>query len=190
MKRNKTKKRNNTQEKTSDAQCNCSPPADRCQSRDLPLLASSPVYILGMTFHGMEYPFGQLGSAAPAVLPPRFLHTCLLAEHGKLKSPWPKISATQQQLKHRNVINIILTLNPKHSTVPATKKKVNSVPAETRTISTPYSIPFTLCPDPTLSNTLPVNHHHLSCLLIYTYRYHSHGLWAISIKCLLSSFSP
>ena len=44
--------------KTSDAQCNCSPPADRCQSRDLPLLANSPVYILGMTFHGMEYPLG------------------------------------------------------------------------------------------------------------------------------------
>ena len=87
-------------------------------------------------------------------------------------------------------INIILTLNPKHSTVPATKKKVNSVPAETRTISTPYSIPFTLCPDPTLSNTFSINHHHLSCLLIYTHRYHSRGLWAISIKCLLSSFSP
>ena len=43
------------------------------------------------------------------MLPPSFLHTCLLAEHGKLKSPWLKISATQQQLKHQCVINIILT---------------------------------------------------------------------------------
>ena len=31
------------------------------------------------------------------------------------------------------VINILLILNPKHSTVPATRKKVNSIPAETRT---------------------------------------------------------
>ena len=29
-----------------------------------------------------------------ALLPPSFLHTCLLAEHGKLESPWLKISAT------------------------------------------------------------------------------------------------
>ena len=32
-----------------------------------------PVYILGMTSHGMEYPFGQFGSAALAVSPPNFL---------------------------------------------------------------------------------------------------------------------
>ncbi|KAF1441678.1 V-type proton ATPase subunit S1, partial [Spheniscus demersus] len=40
-----------------------------------------------------------------------------------------------QQLKHRCVINIVLTLNPKHSTVPATRKKINSIPVETRTLS-------------------------------------------------------
>ena len=32
-----------------------------------------PVYILGMTSHGMEYPFGQFGSAVLAVSPPNFL---------------------------------------------------------------------------------------------------------------------
>ena len=32
-----------------------------------------PVYILGMTSHGMEYPFGQFGSAVLAVSPPSFL---------------------------------------------------------------------------------------------------------------------
>ena len=32
-----------------------------------------PVYILVMTSHGMQYPFGQLGSAALAVSPPSFL---------------------------------------------------------------------------------------------------------------------
>ena len=31
------------------------------------------IYILGMTSHGMEYPFGQLGSAVLAVSPHNFL---------------------------------------------------------------------------------------------------------------------
>ena len=32
-----------------------------------------PVYILAVTSHGMEYPFGHFGSAALAVSPPNFL---------------------------------------------------------------------------------------------------------------------
>ena len=32
-----------------------------------------PVYILGMISYGMEYPFGQFGSAVLAVSPPSFL---------------------------------------------------------------------------------------------------------------------
>ena len=32
-----------------------------------------PVYILGMTSHGMEYSFGQFGSAVLAVSPPNSL---------------------------------------------------------------------------------------------------------------------
>lgn len=43
--------------------------------------------ILGMIFCGMEYPFGQFGSAVLAVLLPGFLCTFLLAEHGTLRSP-------------------------------------------------------------------------------------------------------
>ena len=35
--------------------------------------------------------------------------------------------------KHPCVINILLILNPKHNTIPATRKKINSVPAEART---------------------------------------------------------
>jgi len=48
--------------------------------------------------------------------------------------------AAYQQLKHQCINNILLTLNQKHSTIPATKKKINSTPAETTTVSTPYSI--------------------------------------------------
>ena len=47
----------------------------------------TPVDILSMTSYGMEYPFGQLGSAVLAVLPPSFLCTSSLAERGRLKSP-------------------------------------------------------------------------------------------------------
>ena len=42
-----------------------------------------PVYILGMMSHGMEYPFGQFGSAVLAVSPPALL----LAGREKLKNP-------------------------------------------------------------------------------------------------------
>ena len=66
------------------------------------------------------------------MLPPSFLHTCLLAEHGKPKSPWLKCylattkpSGCYQQYSHTK---------SKTHTVPATKR-VNSVPAETRTLS-------------------------------------------------------
>ena len=61
MKRNITKKRRGEKKgkKPSDAQCNCSPPADRCPSSDPPLPANSPpIYLLGMMFCGTEYPFG------------------------------------------------------------------------------------------------------------------------------------
>ena len=63
MKRNITKRGGwGWEGKNSDAQCNCSPPADRCPVSSRAAIHTSrptpPVYILGMTFHGMEYPFG------------------------------------------------------------------------------------------------------------------------------------
>ena len=56
------------------------------------LPTNSQVYILSMTLDSMEYPFGQLGPAVMAILPPSFFCTSLLAEGGKLKSPWLSIS--------------------------------------------------------------------------------------------------
>ena len=49
------------------------------------------------------------------------------------KRPWLCVSAAQQQLKHPCVINIIFILNPKHSTIPVSRKKINFIPAKTRT---------------------------------------------------------
>ncbi|KAK4832066.1 hypothetical protein QYF61_020622 [Mycteria americana] len=44
--------------------------------------AKVKLYILSMTPYGMEYPFGQLGSAVPAVSPPNFLCTWQNVERG------------------------------------------------------------------------------------------------------------
>ena len=58
IKRNITKQRRGgkKRKKPSDAQCNCSPPADQLvpEPRSVPPGHLLPVYILGMTFHGME----------------------------------------------------------------------------------------------------------------------------------------
>lgn len=76
-----------------------------------------------MTFSGMGYPFGQFGSALLAMLPPRFLCTCSLAEHIKQKSPWLKVNTAQETPKHQCVNNIVLITNPKCSIVFGTVKK-------------------------------------------------------------------
>ena len=51
------------------------PPTDTqlVPERRFPLPPLPPVYILGMTSHGMEYPFGQFGSAALVVSCANFL---------------------------------------------------------------------------------------------------------------------
>ena len=43
------------------------------------------------------------------------------------------VSTTQQQLKHPCIINTVSSTNPKHSPIPATMKKINSIPAKTST---------------------------------------------------------
>lgn len=53
----------------------------------------------------------------------------------KLKSSWLKVSTAKQQLRHQCIINVILKLNPKHSTMPATRKKITFIPAQNRTDS-------------------------------------------------------
>lgn len=79
----------------------------------------------------MEHPSGQFQSPPLAMLLPCFLNIWSPTEHGKMKSPW--FSTIEQPLKHQCVINIIFTLHPNHCTGPATKKKINSKPHETRT---------------------------------------------------------
>ena len=53
--------------------------------RRFPLSLLPPVHILGMMSHGMEYTFGQFGSAALTVSPPSFLCTPNLCWQGSMK---------------------------------------------------------------------------------------------------------
>ena len=48
---------------------------DKCHHSECPTLPSSfpSFFLLSMMSYGMGYPFGQLGSAVPAVSPPNFL---------------------------------------------------------------------------------------------------------------------
>ena len=72
---------------------------------------------------------------APAAPP-----ACPLSGQSKrLESPGLSVSTALQQLKHQCDINIILTLKPKHNSLPATRRKINSILAETRTV---WTIPF------------------------------------------------
>lgn len=90
----------------------------------------------------LRYPIGSLGQLflfcpLPAsCASPAFL---LARQHEKQKSPWLSVSTTQPQLKHQCDANIILILNPKYSIVPATMKKINPIPAKTRTFRTQNS---------------------------------------------------
>lgn len=54
--------------------------------------------------------------------------------------------------KPQRAVSIFL-LNPKHSPILAKMKKINSILAQTSTISTPYSTPSKSCSGLTLSNT-------------------------------------
>lgn len=118
----------------SDAQCNCSPPVDRCPAS--PRAAGPPYILFSMTSDGMEYPFGQFGSAVLGLSPPSSCCTpSLLASRTEREaekslawckhcSATIKTSACYQRSSHPN---------PKHSTLPATRRKINSVLTETRT---------------------------------------------------------
>lgn len=97
-----------------------------------PSWPAPPVYILGTAFYSLEYLFGWFRSAILAMLPPSFLYTCSLSGHGKLKNHWLRINTTQQEMKSQCVIKIVLIRNPKHINVPATSKKTDFIPTETR----------------------------------------------------------
>lgn len=104
--------------------------------------ATPPVYTLAMTPCGLEYLLGQFRSAVLAVSPPAFLRISSLAQHGKLRSPKLRVSTAQQQLKPRCAVSIILQNSPE----PTTRRKVNSIPAETVMVAQAILLPYTGSP--------------------------------------------
>jgi len=74
----------------------------------------------------------------PAPVPSQLLlHPQPLAGRAAVEAQNPRLCASTalQKLKYQCAINILLILNPKHRTMPAIRKKINSILAETRTIS-------------------------------------------------------
>lgn len=125
--------------KLSDEHNHCSAHADWCPVWPAAETGTSPVCTLSTMLRARKYSFGHFGSAVLALPPPKLLCTSLVAEQGKPRSPWLKLSTTEQQLKHRCGINIILILSPTYNTVATTRKKINSIPVKTRT---PYYFPI------------------------------------------------
>lgn len=68
-----------------------------------------------------EICLGQCSGHAPSWL---LVHLLTGRARTEKMSPW--VNATEQRVTHHCVVNIILTLNPKHSAVAATRKKINS----------------------------------------------------------------
>lgn len=126
--------------KACDATYNGSPPAYNGTTHPIPQQWSAsksptpPVYALPLAFSVWNISCTSPGHLS-WLCPASSSCTSLPAEYGKLKSPWFRIRTTQQQPKHHCAFNAVLILNPKCSTVPATWKKMNSVPAKTRTVS-------------------------------------------------------
>jgi len=116
-----------------------SPPTDWCATHSLssscPPSQFFPILLFNMTPHGTGCPFGRSGSAVLVLPPPSSF--CPLCFRTGRAAPEADVSlalcsTSQWQLKHQRVI-IILIHNPKHSTIPTTRKKINSSSAETRT---------------------------------------------------------
>lgn len=84
---------------------------------------------------GIRYPFGLFESAALVLSPHSSSHTpssIVAGQWEELKRPWIYVKTALQQLKHKCVVNIVLTLDPNQRTISPTRKKTNSVPAESR----------------------------------------------------------
>lgn len=64
----------------------------------LPSCFFLPLYILNMTSHGLEYPFGQMGSSVLAVAPPSLPFTpCPLPSMAEQKEGWPWLCINSAQ---------------------------------------------------------------------------------------------
>lgn len=107
---------------------------DRCYNHRHPpfLLLFPELLLLSTEPFDTENPLGQVGSAVLPVSHPNYLSipSCgsRIRKRERGTCTWHCTSTVQQQPKHRCVINTVLVTNPKHTTVRAAAKNVNSIP--------------------------------------------------------------
>lgn len=102
----------------------------RCPQKGLPLVYNWTWHIL---YEISIWPVGgQLFWLCPLTASFASPASSLVGWDEKLKGPRLRISSAQKQ--HWWVINITLILNLKHSIVPATRRIINCIPIETRTV--------------------------------------------------------
>lgn len=106
------------------AQHSCSPPTANAHPIHQQLLTISSQFIY-QEWHSVAWSLDQLfmTCSLPA--------SCSSPHYQKLKSPWFGASTTEEIPKHQCIVNIILRLNTKKTTVPDSRNKI--IPVETRT---------------------------------------------------------
>lgn len=121
-----------------DAKHNCTPPTDRCPASPwaaVTVLTASPSFIVHHDDIWYRTSVSSVWVSCPESVPSQFLvHRHLLA--GKASPEAKKSSAlcrtAQQQLEQWCVINNIHILNPKQSTIPDCRKKINFIPPKNK----------------------------------------------------------
>lgn len=93
--------------------------------------------LLNITFYSMEHLFGTSGSVPPNILCTHNLFTRGQSEKLKILTPCKDFSATAN---HQCVISIVLFMNPKHSTIGACMRKMNSISARLSTLDNLQSV--------------------------------------------------
>ena len=94
---------------------------DKCRNSEVARSSFFPhLFWLSTTLYDVGYPFGQLGSAVPALSRPSFLCTLSLLARGVAWETQKSLMLHKHcsaRLKHPCVISTVLVINPKHSTV-------------------------------------------------------------------------
>lgn len=125
------------------------PPTDQCPTslQAAAVLEASFFFLylqfllLSMMLWGIEYAFDRFGSAVLAVFPSQVFfppwESPLRGDDDKVGrkiKPWPCARTVQRQLKYCHVINKAqIVTHPKHNTIEAAVKKINSMPARPST---------------------------------------------------------
>lgn len=103
--------------------------------------SAPPVLLLSTRTHGTEYAFWPVWVICLRPVPSQLLVPQPLTGRTVQRAGMPLAlcSAAQQQLKHGCVIYIVFLLNPNRSIIPDTMKKINPIPAKSKTQSRSWS---------------------------------------------------